>query len=101
MQSPLILVIDDSLTARKMVEFHLTQSGYRVVTAADAERGLDLAATVSPDLILLDHQLPGTTGDAVCRRLLESEVTATVPVVISSAMRNKAFASYTEFTNVV
>ena len=101
MDNPLILVIDDSQTIRKMVECHLSQAGYRVVTAADAERGLELPASLRPDLILLDHQLPGTTGDQVCRRLLEAEETSRIPVVISSAMRNRAFASYTEFTNVV
>src|SRR5262249_27579850 len=56
---------------------------------------------IGPDLILLDHQLPGTTGDQVCRSLLDGERTARIPVVISSAMRNRAFASYTEFPNVV
>src|SRR3954447_24909802 len=90
MESPLILVIDDSPTIRKMVECHLSQAGYRVVMAPDAERGLELARTVSPALILLDHQLPGTTGDQVCLRLLEMPETAQIPVVISSAMRNKA-----------
>src|SRR5688572_18893168 len=99
MQSPLILVIDDSATVRRTVEFHLSQAGYRVVAAPDAERGLQLAEPAEPDLILLDHQLPGTTGDEVCRRLLGSEATARIPVVISSAMRNRAFASYTELTN--
>ena len=34
-----------------------------------------MAASIAPDLILLDHQLPGTTGDFVCRRLLASEAT--------------------------
>src|SRR3954470_4738710 len=101
MENPLILVIDDSPTIRKMVECHLSQAGYRVAMAADAERGLEMARTLGPDLILLDHQLPGTTGDEVCRKLLESEATARVPVVISSAMRNRAFAQYTEFANVV
>src|SRR3954447_8275494 len=101
MESPLILVIDDSPTIRKMVECHLSQAGYRVVMAPDAERGLELARTIGPSLILLDHQLPGTTGDQVCRKLLESETTAHVPVVVSSAMRNRAFAQYTEFPNVV
>jgi CheY-like chemotaxis protein len=101
MENPLILVIDDSQTIRKMVECHLSQAGYRVAMAPDAERGLEMARTIGPNLILLDHQLPGTTGDEVCRRLLESDVTARVPVVISSAMRNRAFAQYTEFPNVV
>src|SRR3954463_9310444 len=101
MESPLILVIDDSPTIRKMVECHLSQAGYRVAMAADAERGLELARTIGPNLILLDHQLPGTTGDQVCRRLLESEETAHIPVVISSAMRNRAFAKYTDFPNII
>src|SRR4051812_28308804 len=99
--SPRVLVIDDSATIRKMVECHLSQAGYRVDLAADAARGLELAESIRPDLILLDHQLPGTTGDEVCRRLLESEATAQIPVVISSAMRNRAFAHYSEFPNVV
>jgi CheY-like chemotaxis protein len=101
MDSPLILLIDDSQTIRKMVECHLSQAGYRVATAPDADAGLAAAGEIRPDLILLDHQLPGTTGDQVCRALLQSEATAHIPVVISSAMRNRAFASYTELPNVV
>jgi DNA-binding response OmpR family regulator len=101
MENPLILVIDDSQTIRKMVECHLSQAGYRVALAQTAEQGLEMAAAIGPDLILLDHQLPGTTGDQVCRSLLDGEQTAQIPVVISSAMRNRAFASYTEFSNVV
>jgi DNA-binding response OmpR family regulator len=45
--------------------------------------------------------LPGTTGETVCRKLLENEATARVPVLISSALRNRAFAHYTDFPNVV
>jgi DNA-binding response OmpR family regulator len=101
MDQPLILIIDDSQTIRKLVECHLSQSGYRVAMAADAEHGLELARTIHPQLILLDHQLPGTTGDEVCRKLLESDSTATIPVVVSSALRNRAFAQYTQYPNVV
>jgi CheY-like chemotaxis protein len=101
MDNPLILIIDDSQTIRKLVECHLSQAGYRVATAADAEQGLELAQTMQPQLIVLDHQLPGTTGDQVCRKLLDGELTAKIPVVISSAMRNRAYAKYTEYPNVV
>jgi CheY-like chemotaxis protein len=101
MENPLILVIDDSLTIRKLVECHLSQAGYRVTMAADAEGGLNLARSQHPDLILLDHQLPGTTGEEVCRDLLDDDATAKIPVVISSSLRNRAFARYTEFANVV
>jgi CheY-like chemotaxis protein len=101
MDQPLILIIDDSQTIRRLVECHLSQAGYRVAMAADAEHGLEMARTLHPQLILLDHQLPGTTGDEVCRKLLEGELTAKIPVVISSAMRNRAYAQYTEYPNVV
>jgi CheY-like chemotaxis protein len=101
MDNALILIIDDSQTIRKLVECHLSQAGYRVAMAADAEHGLELARTIQPQLILLDHQLPGTTGDEVCRKLVEDESTAKIPVVISSAMRNRAFAQYTQYSNVV
>jgi CheY-like chemotaxis protein len=101
MENPLILVIDDSQTIRKMVECHLSQAGYRVALAPSAEQGLEQARTLRPQLIILDHQLPGTTGDEVCRRLLESDETSRIPVVISSAMRNRAFVQYSEFANVV
>jgi len=100
-QHPLILVIDDSPTIRKLVECHLSEAGYRVALAVDAERGVEMAQTVKPDLILLDHQLPGTTGDEVCRKLLASEITARIPVVVSSSLRNRAFSLYSEFPNVI
>jgi CheY-like chemotaxis protein len=100
-ENPLILVIDDSPTIRKLVDCHLSQAGYRIASAPDAERGVEMARSVQPNLILLDHQLPGTTGDEVCRQLLDDERTARIPVVISSAMRSRAFARYTEFPNIV
>jgi CheY-like chemotaxis protein len=101
MDRPLILVVDDSQTIRKLVECHLSQAGYRVAAAAGAEEGLELARGLRPHLILLDHQLPGTTGEEVCRKLLDDEATARIPVVISSAMRNRAYAQYTEYPNVI
>lgn len=100
-QNPLILVIDDSPTIRKLVECHLSEAGYRVAMAIDADQGVEMASTLGPDLILLDHQLPGTTGDEVCRRLLASEVTSRLPVLVSSALRSRAFALYSEFPNVI
>ena len=62
MSDKTILVIDDSATIRKLVDNHLSPCGYQVVLAPNAEIGLELAAEIHPDLILLDHQLPGTTG---------------------------------------
>ena len=96
-----VLVIDDSATIRKLVDTHLSPVGYRVVLAPNAEDGLRLAAEIRPDLILLDHQLPGTTGYEVCCKLVESPELQQVPVVVSSTLRKKAYAEYIDLDNVV
>ena len=62
-----ILVIDDSATIRKMVDSHLSQEGYRVMLAQNGELGIEMARSSRRVLILLDHQLPGTTGLEGCR----------------------------------
>ncbi len=101
MSDKTILVIDDSATIRKLVDTHLSPLGYQVILAPNAEDGLQLAAEVGPDLILLDHQLPGTTGYDVCCQLVENPELQGVPVVISSTLRKKAYAEYIDLDNVV
>jgi CheY-like chemotaxis protein len=101
MNQKTILVIDDSATIRKLVDTHLSPVGYRVVLAPNAEDGLRLAAELKPDLILLDHQLPGTTGYDVCCQLVQSPELKNIPVVVSSTLRKKAYAEYIDLDNVV
>ncbi|MEM7314411.1 MAG: response regulator, partial [Planctomycetota bacterium] len=96
-----ILVIDDSTTIRRLVDTHLSPEGYHVILAATAEDGLALAAETQPNLILLDHQLPGTTGSEVARALSESHELRHIPVVISSTQRKKAYVEYVDLDNVV
>lgn len=101
MTSQTILVIDDSATIRKLVDSHLTQEGYRVFLAPTAEQGLALAREVQPDLILLDHQLPGTTGFEICQQIVQFPECATTPFVVSSTLRQQAYAEYMRIPNVV
>ncbi|NND99329.1 MAG: response regulator, partial [Pirellulaceae bacterium] len=96
-----LLVIDDSATIRKLVDSQMTPAGYRVVLAPNAEEGLQIAAEILPDLILLDHQLPGTTGYEVCCKLVDSPELQSIPVVVSSTLRKKAYAEYVDLDNVV
>ncbi len=96
-----ILIIDDSATIRKLADTNLSAAGYHVVLAPTAEDGLRLAAEHQPDLILLDHQLPGTTGYEVASSLLKQNELSRIPVVISSTLRKKAYAEYVELDNVV
>ena len=96
-----VLVIDDSATIRKLVESHLGTAGYDVTCAPNAEDGLRLAQSICPDLILLDHQLPGTTGLEVCKQLIQIPALQQTPVVISSTLRKKAYVEYADLDNVV
>jgi CheY-like chemotaxis protein len=96
-----ILVIDDSATIRRLVDRALSPAGFRVLLASTAEEGWTLAEQTRPDLILLDHQLPGTTGAELCRRILESPALQDIPVVVSSTLRKRAYVEYTDLPNVV
>lgn len=100
MQNATILVIDDSATIRRLVNNVLNGAGYQVLSAPTAEEGVQIANEHRPDLIILDHQLPGTTGTEVCRQLLSSEA-RTIPVIASSTLRKQAYVEYADCSNVI
>jgi two-component system KDP operon response regulator KdpE len=64
-----ILVVDDEAQIRRALHSILSTRGYRVISAADAEEGLDLAVEHTPDLIVMDLALPGMSGLEACREL--------------------------------
>lgn len=101
MSAQTILVIDDSATIRRMVDSHLSQEGYRVVLAPDGESGIEAAKEIGPDLILLDHQLPGTTGLQICRQIIADPECSHIPFVVSSTLRKQAYVEYMDVPNVV
>lgn len=101
MQEKTILVIDDSATIRRLCDSELSNAGFRVLLAPTAEEGVTAAIEQLPNLIILDHQLPGTTGYEVCLQLLKNPEAAKIPVVASSTLRKKAYAEYIDCDNVV
>jgi DNA-binding response OmpR family regulator len=64
-----ILVIEDDTSIRGGLELNLRLEGYRVLSAAESARGLELALRGEPDLILLDLMLPDGSGLELLRRL--------------------------------
>jgi DNA-binding response OmpR family regulator len=64
-----ILVIEDELAMRTVLQDALGRRGYRVLSASDGEEGLRRALQEKPDLILLDLMMPRVDGFAVCREL--------------------------------
>lgn len=86
-QGSTILVIDDDVKVRDLLERILTRDGHRVITAEDGNSGLRLAAEHRPDAITLDVVMPGgKDGWDVLRALKESAVTQSIPVIMVSVM---------------
>jgi two-component system KDP operon response regulator KdpE len=81
-----ILVIDDELQIRKLLEITLQSSGYKVSLSSTAAEGLFAAATCQPDLIILDLGLPDESGHSTLKKLREWY---TNPVFILSVQNNE------------
>ena len=78
------LVIDDEESARDLVQRSLSRLGFEVRGAGRGQQGLELAQAVSPDVIVLDINLPDMSGWSVLSALHEAPATAGVPVVVLS-----------------
>jgi two-component system, OmpR family, KDP operon response regulator KdpE len=80
--NPLILIIEDDLATRRFLRVALTSQGYRLAEAVAGRQGLAQAATLRPDLIILDLGLPDIDGLHVIEQLREW---ASTPIVVLSA----------------
>lgn len=85
-----ILLVEDDEATRYAITRILANAGFRVSVAATGEQAMALARSARPDLVLLDVQLPDTTGFDVCRDLKGDPATAAFPVVFLSARRADA-----------
>ena len=77
-----ILVVDDEQAIVDALRYTLEKEHYQVLEARDGEQALDIAASGSPDLVVLDLMLPGIDGFEVCRRLRQA---GNVPVIMLTA----------------
>jgi DNA-binding response OmpR family regulator len=81
-----ILVVEDDEDLVELLRFSLKNAGFAIGTAGDGVEALKKARTVSPDLILLDLMLPELDGFAVCEILRQDPATASVPILMLTAM---------------
>jgi len=80
-----ILVIEDDLAIRNMLQFSLKKSGFDCESVGDAEQGLKWLNTQKADLILLDWMLPGIDGIEFLQHLRANEYLADIPVIMLTA----------------
>ena len=85
-----ILIIDDDPFGRDALGLVLESNGYELAFARNGPEGILRAAEVIPDLILLDVMMPGMDGFEVCRRLRKDPVLGEVPVLMITALDDRA-----------
>ena len=88
-KEPSILVVDDDPEIVAMLSTRLSKRGYRVETASDGTRALELAKKQHPDLVLLDVMMPGKSGWEVARALKQDPTTQSIKIVMLSAIGEK------------
>ena len=80
---PRILIVDDEPEMVRGLEDNLRFEGYQTLSARDGRRGLELAVSEAPDLVLLDLMLPGMSGWDVCREIRRRGLD--IPVIMLTA----------------
>lgn len=80
-----VLVVDDFDDARLLLRTWFERRGFRVVEAENGLQAIDQAQTESPDLIIMDVQMPQLDGLSATRRIRDLESMNSVPIVAVSA----------------
>jgi chemosensory pili system protein ChpA (sensor histidine kinase/response regulator) len=80
--APLVMVVDDSLTVRKITGRMLAREGYEVATAKDGVDALQQLQDLRPDCILLDVEMPRMDGFEFARNVRADESTRHIPIVM-------------------
>jgi CheY-like chemotaxis protein len=92
MASGEILIVDDNPVNLKLIRVLLASEGYSVHTAADAEEALAVLNGLSPELILMDVQLPGMDGLELTRRLKADPARRGIKILVLTAYAMKGDA---------
>ena len=76
------LVVEDDTNIAELLRLYLEKDGFDVLIAGDGQKGIDLALSEKPDIMLLDIMLPGKSGWQVCR---EVRKISNIPIIMLTA----------------
>jgi PAS domain S-box-containing protein len=79
---PTVLIVDDDKDVLRRIDEQIVEHGYRVLTANTGESALDLVASESPDIIILDLLLPDMDGSDVILNLKDDAATVRIPILV-------------------
>jgi chemosensory pili system protein ChpA (sensor histidine kinase/response regulator) len=80
--APIVMVVDDSLTVRKITGRLLARQGYQVVTAKDGVDALQQLQDLTPEVMLVDIEMPRMDGFDLTKNLRRDPVTARIPIIM-------------------
>ena len=83
--TPQVLVVEDEADLVELLRYNLEAENFAVATAEDSEEAMLRIAETTPDIILLDWMLPGTSGIEICRRIRARTDTARIPIIMLTA----------------
>ena len=84
-----VLIVDDELRNRELLEVMLAPEGFLLQTASSGEEALALVAREPPDLILLDIMMPGMDGCQVASTLKGDPATKNIPIIMITAVDDR------------
>ncbi len=91
---PVVMVVDDSLTVRKITGRLLARSGYHVVAAKDGVDALEQLAEALPDVMLLDVEMPRMDGFELTKRMRKDERTKAIPIIMITSRTAEKHRNY-------
>lgn len=103
--SATILIIDDEVQNRKLLDVFVKAEGHSAIFATNGESGIDMAIRQKPNLILLDLMMPDMDGFEVARQLKGNPETKDIPIIAVTALTDVAshkrmlMAGVEEFVN--
>jgi len=84
-----VLVVDDILANRKLLQAKLSHEYFEVITASNGQEAVDMAREQHPDIILLDVMMPVMDGFEACEILKSTQSTQHIPVVMVTALGDR------------
>jgi chemosensory pili system protein ChpA (sensor histidine kinase/response regulator) len=80
-----VLYVEDERSLHGLVEFWLSEAGYRVVLATDGVEALEVIRNDRPDLVITDAMMPNMTGDELVETMKDDPDLAHIPIVMATA----------------
>jgi chemosensory pili system protein ChpA (sensor histidine kinase/response regulator) len=94
--APVVMIVDDSLTVRKITSKLLTREGYQVITAKDGVDALQALEDVTPQVMLVDIEMPRMDGFELTKNVRGSAKTSHIPIIMITSRTADKHRNYAQ-----